>query len=564
MPTIKSILVFVFVFNTVFYSFPTFSASLEEDVVWSGVVTIDEDLLVPAGVKLTILPGTRILFNPAPTTRTDPVFFNPANEIAINGELVAVGSKTQPIVFDGPLEWGGLYAAPGGKATLDNVEIVNASEGFACIGAECSLLNVSVKKGDYGIILGPGAKLKAESASIVGCRVGIYDAREEPTKPEGIILDGVKDASYLAAAPGGKQVYALDASVLSKKKIEHIGEYSVEMDETWDGHIIFSGRVTVVPGAVLTILPGTRISFRKIDTNNDGLGEGELLVLGGIRSMGTHENPIIFESAEPEPKPGDWDKLSLIDSEDPYNLFKYTIFRHGVQTLHAHFAEFTASDCLFEQNIRAVQFQDCNKVKIENSVFINNRQGLRFRDSNVKALGNVFFSNLYAVHAFRCELDFHGNILDSNLLGGFLSKESNVGFSNNRLANSRDGARMKGDGSSAKIFGNSFFNLAEDALSLSFVQGSVDGNSFSASGLDLVSLEDSQIVLRNNIFSDSTRHHLHLKGESDVDAAGNFWGKEDPSDKIYDKNDDSGLGKATIKPILKKKPELDFVSSGTW
>jgi len=545
----------------------SFASALEKNETWSDVVTIDEDLLVPEGVKLTILPGTRILFSPAQSTRTDPSFFNPANEIAVNGEIEALGTQAQPIIFDGPMEWGGIYAAPGARATLANIKIMNASEGFACIGADCELTNAAIVEGDYGMVLGPGAKLKTQAVSIADCRIGIYDAREAPSMPEGVSLERIEDAPYLKNNSVEKEVSVIDLDFQRPrrgKKIEHIGEYTVEMDETWEGDIVFSGRVTVAYGAVVTILPGTRISFRKRDSNNDGLGEGELLVLGGIRSLGTFENPVIFDSAENNPQPGDWDKLSLIDSEDPYNVFKYTIFRHGVQVFHAHFAMFTLSNCLFEKNLRAVQFQDCSKAKIENSVFINNRQGLRFRDSKVEAIGNIFFSNLYGVHAHRCELDFIGNVIDASALGGFLSKESRVRFLNNRLANSRDGARMKGEGSWTSIEGNSFENFAEDALSLSFVEGEAKDNMFSDSGLDLASLEDSNMAFRNNIFNNAGRHYLHLKGETDVEAGGNYWSELDPSAKIYDKNDDPNLGKASLQPILKKVPKVEFVLQKTW
>jgi hypothetical protein len=265
---------------------------------------------------------------------------------------------------------------------------------------------------------------------------------------------------------------------------------------------------------------------------------------------------VVFESAEAEPRAGDWDKVSLISSEDPDNLFRYTVFRHGVQALHAHFSRFVGEDCYFEDNLRAAQFQESEGARLTRCVFRANKQALRFRDSTASVTGSVFLDNLYAVHAYRCTLEFAGNTLEGNALAGFLAKESRVVFRGNRLSGNRDGARMKDPGSHAEVVGNRFEESTEDALSLSQVEGVVAGNRFDGAGLDLMGAEDSLVVVRGNDFERAGRDALHLKGGSDVAAPGNFWGGAAPAERIHDRHDDPSLGRVIWEPALGAPPKL--------
>ena len=52
----------------------------------------------------------------------------------------------------------------------------------------------------------------------------------------------------------------------------------IEDDRTWSGVVRISGVVTVKKHAHLTIAPGTRIEFVRIDRDGDAIGDGEILV----------------------------------------------------------------------------------------------------------------------------------------------------------------------------------------------------------------------------------------------------------------------------------------------
>ena len=522
-------------------------------VTWSGDVVVTADVWVPPGSRLVVEPGTRILFLEAPSTKTDPVFWQPGTELAVGGALEVRGEPGRPVLFEGEGAWGGIVAAPGGRVALSHARIRGAREGLLCVGARCELRQVRIRHADYGLVSGPGARVTAVGSAAESCRVGVLEAGG---RMEGeFAVRSPEDAGRLDVPGLGGTPVPVSLPPAQPPRVEYVGEYTVSRPETWEGEVIVTGRVTVTPEAVLTLRPGTRVRFRRVDTNGDGLGEGELLVLGGIRSLGTPERPVVFESAEAHPRPGDWDKVSLIAAEDPDNRFRYTVFRHGVQALHAHFSRFEADSCLFVDNMRAVQFQESDRARIVGSVFVRNKQALRFRDSVVEVLGNRLWGNLYGVHAFRADLRFEGNFVEGSPLGSFLAKESRVAFVDNRIGSGRDGARMKDPDSRAEIRGNRIEGVAEDALSLSRVEAVVEGNLLDRSGLDLVSLEAGRVILRRNRFGRSGRHAVHLKGGVDVDARENFWSGSPPA-RIHDREDDPLLGRVFWRPVLEEPPPV--------
>ncbi len=520
-------------------------------VTWSGDVVVAGDVWVAPGSRLVVEPATRVLFLEAASTKTDPVFWQPGTELAVGGTLEVRGEPDRPVVFEGEGPWGGIVAAPGGRVELAHARIQGAREGLLCVGARCELRQVRIRDADYGVVSGPGARVTAVGSAAESCGVGVLEAGG---RVEGELeVRSPENAARLGVPGPGGTVATVPLPPVEPPRVEYVGEYTVSRPETWKGEVIVTGRVTVTPEAVLTLVPGTRVRFRRVDTNGDGLGEGELLVLGGIRSLGTPDRPVVFESAEPDPRPGDWDKVSLIAAEDPDNRFRYTVFRHGVQALHAHFSRFEADSCLFVDNLRAVQFQESDRARVVGSVFVGNKQALRFRDSVVEIVGNRLWGNLYGIHAFRAELRCEGNLVEGSPLGSFLAKESRVVFVGNRVGGGRDGARMKDPDSRAEIRGNRIEDVAEDALSLSGVEAVIEGNLLDRAGLDLVGLEGGRVVLRRNRLGRSGRHAIHLKGDADVDARENFW-HGSPPERIHDREDDPLLGRVFWRPALEGPP----------
>src|SRR5512137_1641041 len=73
------------------------AAVLTTDTVWQGEVRLDEDVLVPAGVTLTVAPGTRITVSAAESTKTDPEYLSPLAEITVRGILRVTGTRERPV-----------------------------------------------------------------------------------------------------------------------------------------------------------------------------------------------------------------------------------------------------------------------------------------------------------------------------------------------------------------------------------------------------------------------------------------------------------------------------------
>lgn len=77
------------------------SGTLHGELVWQGEILIAGDVVLAEDVRLTILPGTRILFRP-PEDAQGPLSehpYFPGNELLIKGAVTAIGSPEQPIVF---------------------------------------------------------------------------------------------------------------------------------------------------------------------------------------------------------------------------------------------------------------------------------------------------------------------------------------------------------------------------------------------------------------------------------------------------------------------------------
>jgi hypothetical protein len=498
------------------------------------------------GATLTVEAGSEIVFAQALSTKTEPQHWNPGTELAVEGTLRVLGTAEAPVTF-APQEssWGGLIAAPGSLVQLSGATITGADEALMAYGSTVELAAVVVTDSGYGLVVGSGSKVSAKDVKVAGCGVGVIDLGGAKFARGDIVVENSEESDFLEFTPFAS--VAERGGDLPPKPAagqrELLGEYTVEGEENWSGTVVISGRVTVPPGSMLRLSPGTRVAFRRFDTNSDGLGEGELLVLGSIRSLGTAEAPVVFESAELAPRAGDWAKVSLISSEDVGNSFDHTVFRHGIQPLHAHFSSFKVSNSLFIDNLRGVQFQESDSAVVVSNRFVGNKQAVRMRDSKVLIEGNFFKGNLFALHGFRCKLTFKNNTIEDTLLGGMLAKETTLEMSGNRFSRNRFALRAKGEGSVVNFTDNTLAGVAETAVSFNETTAELHRNTFDSAGIDLVGISGGKVLLRHNLLGAAQRHAIHLSGPADVDALENTWGGGDPALRIHDVEDRPGLGR---------------------
>jgi hypothetical protein len=102
---------------------------LHSNTIWSGEVSVDQNILVPEGVTLTIFPGTVIRVAPSEGTKTDPEFLSFLTEITVRGTLIADGKEGSPVSFlssdKEKSAWAGIIV-DGGKALLHSCVIRDA------------------------------------------------------------------------------------------------------------------------------------------------------------------------------------------------------------------------------------------------------------------------------------------------------------------------------------------------------------------------------------------------------------------------------------------------------
>lgn len=155
-----------------------------------------------------------------------------------------------------------------------------------------------------------------------------------------------------------------------------LGDTVIDRDTVWSGQVEIAGRVVVARGATLVIRPGTVIKFRRIDRDEDGVGDGELRVLGRLAAEGTPRRRIRFTSAEKRPKPGDWSYILLFTS-GAGNVLRYCVVEHAFTGFQAHFSRALVSDSVFAGNHEGIRFGRA-ELRIEHNDIERNRYGIRY------------------------------------------------------------------------------------------------------------------------------------------------------------------------------------------
>lgn len=191
---------------------------------------------------------------------------------------------------------------------------------------------------------------------------------------------------------------------------------SIAGDERWEGTVTVDRIVVVRSTGHLTIAPGTKVLFRRVDWDGDGIGDAELTVEGRLTAEGTPEAPILFASAEAAPRPSDW-KYLLVNFAQGASL-AYARVSHAYSGLQVHYSPAVVRRCEFTRNVDGVRFSTA-RIRVEGCWIHGNTNGVRFEERGHpgEVVGCEISDNevgLFAVAECRGKTTFRGNNLRRN------------------------------------------------------------------------------------------------------------------------------------------------------
>ena len=548
------------------------TAVLTADTVWNGNVVVNEDVLVPSGITLTILAGTRITVQVAENTKTDPEYLSPLTEITVRGVLRIQGNKKSPVEFvssDGKTGgWAGIII-DNGSAEISSCRITNADTAVYQRGGTARLTAVNLTGNRYGLVLqGATSSTMLDNSMITGNDYGllIY-SRASLTRQDTQVTGNAKRDLYElpAIAVPAMQEYPLAELPVARE----YGDEALTGETVWQGRIRVNGLIRVPDGGRLIILPGTVVEFRKKDTNGDGIGENGLFIQGRLLAKGTREAPIFFRSAEKNRKMGDWDAINIMNSDGSQNLIEFCQVEDAYRGAHFHFSNLAITNTVFRNNYRGIQFQE-SAVNIRNSWLYGNKNGVQGRDSTITFSNNQVAGNYDGANFFRVHLTARGNrfqrnlkeglrireststltenIVDGNRFGVMIADTFHSSFSRNVIsANNEIGVSLK-NSDNLELSGNFFTNNGINGLNIQESGATVRGNLFAGNGERGIGILSFSGLLSGNNFTANGLYAIDYEGTADLAAQDNWWGGVAPEKVIGDKRVDPKRGRVGYYP----------------
>ena len=595
MPRFAIILISIFL--ATIPAIPAAAEILTENTNWRGVLELQEDILIPPGITLTIEPGTIIKVHPADNTRIDPEYMSHQTEILVRGELKAAGTAGAKIRFSNISgrdqdRWAGLII-DGGRAEITGTEINGAEAALTVLSGTARLQNCLVSKNRYGLVAqGSEALIKIAASTIKENDYGIMNLnggqveRDKKSKIE----SNRKNDVFSAVAP---PVFLTSKNYQTGQKplTATYRDEALPVGYTeWKGRVRIDGQLRLPAESRLVIMPGTVVEFSKNDTNQDGIGENGIQVQGQLIAKGTPAEPIIFRSAEKEPMIGDWDSINILGSDQSQNIIEYCQIEDAYRGLHFHFANVAVNQTVLRNNYRGIQFQE-SLVSITNSQFYTNKSGIQARDSEVTFSNNEIFANLNGANFFRLNLQADTNVFANNTWDGLRIREGTSLLHENLLAGNRTGLTI-----ADAVYGSFNRNVISGNLESGLLARNADnieikGNAIQSNGLNGISLRDTRAVISKNLINangergigiisftgtindnniaDNGLYAIGIEDKADIDATVNWWGGSDLAQEIYDDADDPDLGLVIYEPVRRAPtafawPIERIITKTTW
>jgi parallel beta-helix repeat protein len=182
-------------------------------------------------------------------------------------------------------------------------------------------------------------------------------------------------------------------------------------------------------------------------------------------------------------------------------------------------------------------------VVIERCQFLDNSNGLQFRDSEVELSDSHIARNHWGVRCVYSTLTMRGCLVEENLINGVNAREGTLMVADNRIVGNRRGLYLQN--SQAIVAGNDLSGNSEHGIFLEQGNADVHDNRITANGRAGVRWLNASGQLRSNVLAGNGEYALINDGQNPVDARSNWWGNTDPeviAAAVRDGRDRPGLG----------------------
>lgn len=196
------------------------SGIMTRDTIWDGIIEVDDDILVPAGVTLTIQPGANIIIKEKDSSENEPLFLSTYSEILIRGKIIARGEKDNPITFSGSGEslWGGIILDNAEDGFFSFCKIQNAFIGIDSLKSSPIIEECVFERNRYAIISsGETSSPKIIKNIITGNYAGVYGIFSSKGK---LVENRIENNEEEGVLTGVNSKFTLTNNTISKNKYD--------------------------------------------------------------------------------------------------------------------------------------------------------------------------------------------------------------------------------------------------------------------------------------------------------------------------------------------------------
>ncbi|GAB7026211.1 right-handed parallel beta-helix repeat-containing protein [Geotalea toluenoxydans] len=366
----------------------------------------------------------------------------------------------------------------------------------------------------------------------------------------GLALSG--NLGPATAGDRGNKTDSPDRAVLSPVADLIYKNGIITEDVTWNGNVLVEGGLILAPQATLTMEPGTTVFFRQ----SPGGDKPVFLIHGRIQALGGADKPVIFTSLYTEPTQGDWQGI-VIMSSDKKNVLENCRISGAETGVEALFSRITLKNVGFAACGTGARIQDCMAVIVGGGA-TDCSIGLELTETEADVRDANYSGNGQAVVAVQSSLYLGGSTFYSNSQEAIKVQGGRIRVIGNSFSVNGSGVTLiQGEGT---LSGNRILKNKDYGVTLAKARVKVTANDISHNSKVGLRVEDGKGVAWGNTFVGNGDYDLYNAGADDFKAMGNWWGEGTSATgvRIFDKKNNTSIGRVLYLPVLQTKPQSDL------